>query len=100
LKVSTKKRYFYDLYIPSINLIIEIQGDYWHANPNRYNAEDLVHYKFADIKAQDIWDRDKVKQDFAISKGYKLIVIWEYFIKNISKEELKQYLNNLICYQR
>lgn len=96
LKVSNKKRYFYDLYIPSINLIIEIQGDYWHANPNRYNAEDLVHYKFADIKAQDIWDRDKVKQDFATSKGYKLIAIWEHFIKNTSKEELKQYLNNLI----
>jgi very-short-patch-repair endonuclease len=96
LKVSNKKRYFYDLYITSSNLIIEIQGDYWHANPNRYSAEDLVHYKFADIKAQDIWDRDKVKQDFAISKGYKVVSIWEHFIKNTSKEDLKQHLITLI----
>ena len=96
LKVSNKKRYFYDLYIPSSNLIIEIQGDYWHANPNRYSAEDLVHYKFADIKAQDIWDRDKVKQDFAISKGYEIVSIWEYFIKNTSKQDLKQHLITLI----
>jgi hypothetical protein len=32
---------YYDFYIPSANLLIEIQGSYWHGDPRLYESNDL-----------------------------------------------------------
>jgi hypothetical protein len=29
----------FDLYIPTLKLLIEYNGDYWHCNPNKYNSD-------------------------------------------------------------
>ena len=31
---------FYDFYLPKHNLIIEINGDFWHGNPELYKEEE------------------------------------------------------------
>lgn len=71
-KIDTK---ICDLYIPSLNLIIEYFGDYWHCNPKKYSSEYINQKK--QMTAKEIWDYDKHKVDLIVSYGYNLEVIWE-----------------------
>jgi very-short-patch-repair endonuclease len=52
----------YDMYIPSLNLIIEYDGDYWHREDKYFG--------------KDCRDTDK-----AIKRGYKIFRYWESTIK-------------------
>lgn len=67
------RRYLPDIYLPSKKIIIELYGDYWHGNPDRYKEEDIVHHH---IKAKNIWDRDREREENLIKLGYKVIIIW------------------------
>lgn len=64
------------------NICIFADGDYWHANPNKYKAEDIG---FVGGKiAQQLWDKDKKVTDALTHKGYKVLRFWEHDIhKNI-----------------
>ena len=89
ISFSNQKRvgkYICDFYIPDYNLIVEIDGDYWHANPIRFNDSDIIGPKNNLVK--DIWEKDLKKSNFIISKGYNLIRYWESDIKNISHEKI------------
>jgi very-short-patch-repair endonuclease len=87
-EVNKKRRFFYDIYIPKLNLIIEFNGDYWHANPDLYKASDLIHYRFGDITAEEIWNKDLKKKKLAESAGYSIITVWEKEIKKLSNKEI------------
>lgn len=67
---------FYDFYIPLKNIIIEIDGDFWHCNPNTKYA--LPEYKTQEKNIK----RDKQKNQWAQDNGFKLLRFWEYDIKN------------------
>lgn len=67
--------YCCDIYIPSINLIIEYFGDYWHCNPIKYN-ENYFNKKKGQT-AKEIWDYDDKKLELITNYGYNLEVIWE-----------------------
>lgn len=90
------KRYYYDIYIPAFNLIIEFNGDYWHANPNKYKSNDVVFFKFGEVIAQEIWDKDKKKIDAAKNKGHNVIIIWEAETLKLDSVELKNLIENKI----
>ena len=63
-------------------IVIEINGNYWHANPTIYK-DNLNSTQKANVK------RDKLKKKFLESQGYKIIYIWEEEIKqNCFKEKL------------
>lgn len=73
---SKEHRYFYDFKID--NILLELNGIYWHCSPKIYKANDLVKFpnnKF--ILAKDKWEYDKRKCEFALEKGYKILTIWE-----------------------
>lgn len=86
--------FYYDIYLVDYNLIIEINGDYWHCNPLYYKETDIVNYP-NNIKkcAKAIWDKDKIKQDYITSKKYDLLVIWEKEI-NENKHNLSNFFKN------
>jgi len=87
---------WYDFKIKN-NTLIEINGDYWHANPNKYNAEDIINYPGGrKIKACKIWEKDKNKINLAIKNGYKIFVFWESELKNKDKQKLIDGLKNII----
>jgi hypothetical protein len=68
--------YLYDICVG--NKIIEYNGCYWHASPNRFNADDVVRIiNECALTAQEIWDRDAVKLQVAKENGYEVLVIWE-----------------------
>lgn len=88
---SDKHCYSYDFKIND-NVLIELNGDYWHCSPKIYKPNDMV--KFPNnkyIKAVDKWNYDKEKYEWAEHCGYKIIVIWEsdfceeYLMNQISK---------------
>ena len=77
---------FYDFYIPKLNLLIEINGDYWHGNPKVFKK--LNKYQKMSKK------RDVIKKGIAHKNNFKLVFIWEYDMENNTKKittTLKKY---------
>lgn len=72
-----KKTYYLDFYIKELNIGIEFNGDMWHANPNKYKADDNPNPIEKDLTTQDIWEKDERKNNFLKTKLNKLIIIWE-----------------------
>lgn len=62
--ISNGVRNFYlDFYIPSLKLVVECNGDYWHNLPDKKV-------------------RDKELKEYVESTGRKIIFIWEHEIKD------------------
>jgi hypothetical protein len=77
---------YYDIKIN--NLLIEINSNFFHANPNYYKEDDIINYKGKRI-AKQIWEDDKFKWTIAVEQNYNLLVLWEDDIKN-NMEYVKQ----------
>jgi hypothetical protein len=77
--VYKDRPYFFDFVITFPFLAcIEINGDYWHANPNLYEAEQEIQYPNQTfIKAKDIWEKDEKKLSLIRKRGYNIKIIWE-----------------------
>ena len=65
------KAYAYDFTYK--NKIIEYNGDYWHCNPRKYDAN--YYHQVGECTAKDIWDRDADKIALAKSKGYDVLSV-------------------------
>jgi hypothetical protein len=74
---ENKRYYLIDFFIKEKNIGIEFNGDIWHANPIKYKPNDKPFPFQRNLTAQDIWKKDKVKNDFLKTKLTKLIIIWE-----------------------
>lgn len=69
--------FYVDFYIPLYNLVIEVDGDYWHANPIRYNSSDIIKYPGNRIViAEDIWNADMQRQLNIEKLGYSVVRIF------------------------
>lgn len=60
---KNQKHYYTDFYIPSLKLVIECNGEYWHSEEWKN-------------------DRDKNLKKFVEKTGHKIIFIWEYEIRD------------------
>ena len=87
--------YSYDIYIPSGNLIIEINGTYFHADPRVYKPDDLL-LKSKNALAKELWEYDRVKQGYAVNKGYNYLVIWEIDLKSYSDKDVIEVIYDAI----
>jgi len=75
---------FYDIADHTKLKIIEFNGDYWHCNPIKYNA-DYIHPTTGEL-AKEIWDKDSHKINAALSRGFTVKVVWcSDFINNKEK---------------
>lgn len=81
------KQKSYDLRIKGTNYIIEVNGDFWHANPKFYKPNDLLNHG-VEITASELWDKDYQKKILAENYGYAIIYIWENDINNMSDQEI------------
>ncbi len=88
--------YRYDFTDLKNKKIIEYNGDDYHGNPNKYNANDFPNPFRKTITAQEIWDKDELKKKLAEKNGYKLLVIWDSEYKTNKQEiinKCKKFLN-------
>lgn len=63
----------YDFKIKDSNILLEIDGDYWHGGPNLNKH----FYKLEEVKQNDL-----LKDKLAYDKGFKLLRFWESDIYN------------------
>lgn len=82
-------RAYYDFYLPKYNIIIEVDGDFWHCNPNTIHNEPKY-----DSQKKNI-ERDKVKNEWASQNNYKLLRFWENDINNNIKQVKQILLENI-----
>ncbi|MBR4590232.1 MAG: hypothetical protein IKO36_06160, partial [Bacteroidaceae bacterium] len=83
----------YDFRLCDTKIIIEINGNYWHANPTMYSKESILNFPGRrKIKAEDIWNRDKKFIEFANKNNFKVIEIWESDMKNKNDDELSNFV--------
>jgi G:T-mismatch repair DNA endonuclease (very short patch repair protein) len=87
------KRFQYDFLINN-DVILEVHGDFWHANPKFYTENSLLNFpgKATKITAKDIWNKDLKKRNIAIKSGYRYLSIWENDINSKTDIELKQFI--------
>jgi len=63
----------FDYYLPDTKTLVEIDGDYWHGNPEVY--EEFSGYQ-KHIKRNDV-----MKKNIALGMGYKHLQFWEKDLK-------------------
>jgi G:T-mismatch repair DNA endonuclease (very short patch repair protein) len=90
------RKYQYDFIIGD-EILLEVHGDYWHANPLIYGDEPGKR-KLNNTQEFKV-ERDKLKRSFALKYGYKIFYLWEKEIKNgdfsVIDEILKELKNEI-----
>ena len=93
---NDKSRY-YDIKFDVTNVILELNGDYWHANPEIYNANNhIVLQDTGKMLVKDIWDYDQYKKNLAKKNGYDVIYLWEKQMKQMSDNDILVWINEQI----
>ena len=75
---------------------VEFHGDYWHANPELYEENEMISYPNSVAKkAGDIWVLDSTRADHIREKGFKLFVVWESEYKTDKIGTIKKLLQRI-----
>lgn len=89
-----------DIYIPKLNLCVEVYGDWCHANPRKFEKEDLIElwecktYKRT-LYAIEVWIKDEIRLNQIKHEGYNVSVIWEQDVNECNFTSLSQDLDYL-----
>jgi very-short-patch-repair endonuclease len=67
------KRKIFDFLIINTNILVEVDGDFWHCNPIRF-SEPKYKQQIHNL------NNDAIKNKIAEENGYKLLRFWEYDI--------------------
>lgn len=73
---------------PALKIVVEVNGDYIHANPNTYIFSDLITYRGGKYTAAEKWASDARKVSELEALGYKVIVVWESDVPETKRKEL------------
>jgi G:T-mismatch repair DNA endonuclease (very short patch repair protein) len=75
-------------------IIIEVQGDFWHGNPQSYKETDVL---LNGLLVKDVWEKDNRKKKLIESKGYSVHYLWENDINKMTDEEIYNLLKKILC---
>lgn len=79
----------FDFKIKGRNILIEVDGDFWHCNPDsKFNVP-----VYAAQKGNLI--QDKIKEKWCIDNGYRLLRFWESDINNKPEEVIERLKHEL-----
>lgn len=83
----------YDVLFSEQKTFLELNGDFWHANPKKFGNGDKVNLPHLGLVAvDDIWKRDADKRALAERNGYRLLVLWEGDMNRMMDDELKSWI--------
>jgi len=86
--INTGNKFFiYDFINHAAKIILEFNGDIWHANPELY-SENWINPKTKKT-AKEIWKHDKEKKIIAELLGYKVVTFWEKNYNELRYNELR-----------
>lgn len=99
---SKHNPYFDKIYSPIVDILIgkkkiilEINGNVWHANPDIYKDNDLIKTWNGLLPAFQIRKRDLERKNQIESFGYKVFEIWEKDIRS-NFEKVKEKINEIL----
>jgi len=84
--------FYFDFWIKNTSLLIEVNGDYWHANPAVYTDRSMLNET-----QRKMVRRDNYKRRFAKEHGFFVLYVWETDIKK-TPEEVSTLLERHITY--
>jgi very-short-patch-repair endonuclease len=70
------KYYFYDFVIPSLKLCIELNGSFYHGDPQKYKSGDFIKFGGKEILVDNLWEKDKIKKKLIEDCDYTMIELW------------------------
>lgn len=73
-RMNIEHNYQCDIFIPSMNLVIECDGDYWHKYPT----------------GKEI---DKIRTSELIEKGFRVLRLWQNEINTLNLKDFEEKLN-------
>lgn len=74
--INIKHGYQCDILLPSLNLVIECDGNYWHKYPI---GNEIDHIRTSEL----------------IEKGFKVLRLWEVEIRNLTLDDFRNKLNGV-----
>jgi very-short-patch-repair endonuclease len=86
------KYYVVDFCFPEIKLVIEAQGDYWHANPEFMKERKLAEPNHIQKK---MIRNDKAKDTYLKNHGWTVLYFWERDIHNKTDACLEEITNTI-----
>jgi len=84
----------YDIFVKSLNLIIEYNGTYWHYDSRVFDENYFDKSKNRYVK--DVWEHDKHKIQTAINSGYCILVIWQFDFESLDDVGKIKFIKNKI----
>tara|TARA_R110000868_G_scaffold17137_3_gene75656 strand:- start:8289 stop:8756 length:468 start_codon:yes stop_codon:yes gene_type:complete len=81
----------YDYYIPDYNMLCEVDGNYWHGDPEKYEVLSEMQKKTS--------QNDRYKNIIAKGMGYNIFRVWESELKE-SREDVKERIENEILIKK
>jgi len=82
----------YDFHIKETNILIEVNGDFWNANPRKYKATDTLPFPNKSVIAESLWKKDEKKLNIALKNGFKVLSLWEMDIRPLDDIELELFI--------
>lgn len=79
-----KHGYQCDIFIPSINLVIECDGDYWHGNTNN------LRFKILNKSQINTKERDNLRTKELQERGFNVLRLWESEIEKMNLQDFMQ----------
>ncbi len=74
----------FDIKISGKKILIEVDGDFWHCNPNSRFHTPTYAAQIGNVK------QDKIKEQWCIDNGYQLFRFWESDINNEPEEVINK----------
>lgn len=87
--VGKSRKFFPDILI-SPNIIIEVFGNYYHANPDFYSSNSIMRRKNT---AEQTWEDDKNRIQLLEQEGYIVEIIWEQDWKTDKNAVIQHFIN-------
>ncbi|AFQ97117.1 hypothetical protein Aes508_035 [Aeromonas phage Aes508] len=75
--IENRRYVYYDFALSHKKIIIEYNGDFYHACPDKYAPDDIIKYGNKELLASDIWAADAHKNKIVQDEGYHVIVVWD-----------------------
>jgi DNA mismatch endonuclease (patch repair protein) len=61
--------------MPIEKIAVFADGEIWHADPRRFNSNDILPYSNRVVK--DIWKKDLRNSEYLRSQGFFVLRLWE-----------------------
>jgi very-short-patch-repair endonuclease len=78
----------YDFKVKNTNILVEVDGDFYHTNPNKYTSPICK-------TQENVMKNDTKKNDIARSSGYTLLRFWESDILNNPQQVITELLTEI-----